>query len=411
MKRRPNLAVLSLCGIAFLLAACSAERRSSLPYLQSDAPLRALRAAGAGKITHIVYVVQENRSFDDMFAGYPGADTVSSGKNSHGKTIALQPISLKTAYDMDHGSKGMFAACDGTGKLPGTHCRMDGFDRERLYGGPKLGQYAYVPHAESKPYFEMAHEFVLADHMFASQLDESFVAHQYVIAAQAKSSVDVPTVRWGCSGGKSASVATITHRRTYGKRQRPCFDYETLGDELDQAGLSWRFYTSQYTFPFSGYWSAYQAVKHIFYGPDWSADVITPQKQFLTDVKHGTLAKFTWITPECSDSDHPACGEGLGPSWVTAVVNAVGKSKFWDTTAVFVQWDDWGGFYDHVKPPYRGYDGVGLPRSAHRHLRVCKKRLRFARAIRNGERAALRGGSLRPRPAIGRRRPRNLSGR
>ena len=321
---------------------------------------RALGETGARKIAHVVYVVQENRSFDDMFQGYPGADTASTGKNSKGETIALQPISLKTAYDMDHSAHGMFAACNGTGKLPGTQCRMNGFNRERPSGGPVNGQYAYVPHSESKPYFAMAHEFVLADRMFASQLDESFVAHQYIIAAQAKSSVNVPTIKWGCAGGPAASVATITRERAYGKSQRPCFNYQTLGDEFDKAGLSWRFYTSEYTVPFSGFWSAYQAVKHIFYGPDWTNDVIVPQSQFLTDVKGGKLAAFTWITPQCPDSDHPACGGGLGPSWVASVVDAVGESKFWDTTAIFVQWDDWGGLYDHVPPPHLGYDGLGF---------------------------------------------------
>ena len=254
----------------------------------------------------------------------------------------------------------MFEACDGTGKLPGTHCRMNGFNREGEYGGPQNGQYAYVPHGESKPYFDMAHEFVLADRMFASQLDESFVAHQYIIAAQAHSSVNVPGTYWGCGGRGGDAVSTITHQRTYGSPQRPCFDYETLGDEFDKAGLEWRFYTSKYTQPYSGLWSGYQAVRHIFYGRDWKRDVITPQKRFLTDVRAGTLADFTWITPLCADSDHPSCGGGYGPSWVASVVNAVGESKFWKTTVIFVQWDDWGGLYDHVPPPYKGYDGLGF---------------------------------------------------
>ena len=74
----------------------------------------------------------------------------------------------------------------------------------------------------------------------------------------------------------------------------------------------------------------------------------------------GKLASLTWITPLCPDSDHLACGGGFGPSWVTAVVNAVGESKFWDSTVIFVQWDDWGGMYDHVPPPFRGYDGLGF---------------------------------------------------
>ena len=319
-----------------------------------------MSGSGAGKIKHVVYVVQENRSFDDMFQGYPGADTVSSGKNSDGQTIALQPISLKTEYDIDHGATAMFAACDGTGKLPGTKCRMDGFNEEQEQQGPVNGQYAYVPHSESKPYFDMANEFVLADRMFASQLDESFVAHQYIIAAQAKSSVNVPDISWGCEGGKTDSVPTLTHQRTYGNSQRPCFDYTTLGDELDQAGLRWRFYTSAYSIPTSGFWSSYQAVKHIFYGPDWAKNVRYPQSKFLTDIQRGSLADFTWITPTCQDSDHPLCGSGLGPSWVTSVVNAIGESKFWDSTVIFVQWDDWGGFYDHVPPPHEDYDGLGF---------------------------------------------------
>ena len=69
---------------------------------------------------------------------------------------------------------------------------------------------------------------------------------------------------------------------------------------------------------------------------------------------------FTWITPVCTDSDHVNCPGGYGPSWVAALVNAVGKSKFWNSTAIFVQWDDWGGLYDHVPPPYAGRDGLGF---------------------------------------------------
>ena len=124
----------------------------------------------------------------------------------------------------------MFAACDGTGDLPGTKCRMDGFDKELAQLGPPNPQYVYVPHRESKPYFDMAHEWVLADRMFQSQLDESFVAHQYIIAAQAHSSVDLPSGAWSCGGGSFNVVATITQRRTYGPNQAVCFDYKTLGD-------------------------------------------------------------------------------------------------------------------------------------------------------------------------------------
>ncbi|HEY1654841.1 MAG TPA: alkaline phosphatase family protein, partial [Candidatus Tumulicola sp.] len=243
---------------------------------------------------------------------------------------------------------------------PGTHCKMDGFNKEAAYRDPYPNpQYVYVPQKETKPYFDMAHEWVLADRMFASQLDESFVAHQYVIAAQAQASANIPSTYWGCPGGPNDLVTTLTAQRTLGRPQTACFDYTTLGDELDQAGLSWRFYTSKYNKPLGGYWSSYQAVNHIYNGPDWS-NVIIQQKKFLTDIAKGQLASFTWITPLCPDSDHPACGGGHGPSWVTSLVNAVGNSQFWDSTVIFVQWDDWGGNYDHVPPPHKDFDGLGF---------------------------------------------------
>ncbi len=350
---------------ALVLAACGG--RQALPQqMQGAAALQDLAATGAGKIEHVVYIVQENRSFDNLFQGYPGADTASEGKLKDGRTVKLVSVSLATKYIIDHSSKAMFEACDGTGTLRGTDCRMDGFSQEKAYFWPvqiKHPQYVYVPHSESAPYFAMAHEWVLADRMFQSQLDESFTAHQYIIAAQAGHSVNLPVTLWGCDGGSFDSVPTLTADRKIGPSERPCFNYRTLGDELDHAGLSWRFYTSKYRSPSSGqgsYWSGYQAVRHIRHGPDWKKDVITPQSRFLTDVAAGQLANFTWITPVCNDSDHVNCGGGQGPSWVTALVNAVGKSKFWKTTVIFVQWDDWGGLYDHVPPPHRGFDGLGF---------------------------------------------------
>ena len=350
--------------LTWSLSGCAAAGQPALPYMRSDVAIRELAGTGAGKITHVVYILQENRSFDNLFQGYPGADTVPSGKESSGKTIRLRPASLASSYILTHSAESMFAACDGTGKLPGTGCRMDGFDNEQSIGGPKNPQYVYVPHQESKPYFDIAREGVLADRMFPSQLDLSFAAHQYAIAAQAAWSVDLPSNDWGCTGGKTDTVATITKQRTVdGPRVRPCFDYTTLGDELDAAKLTWRFYASAYGSKSSGdaaYWSSYQAVRHIYYGPDWKNDVASPNWKFITDVRAGKLANFTWITPVCTDSDHVSCGGGYGPSWVAALVNAVGTSKFWDSTAIFVMWDDWGGLYDHVPPPYAGRDGLGI---------------------------------------------------
>ena len=109
-----------------------------------------------------------------------------------------------------------------------------------------------------------------------------------------------------------------------------------------------------------GIWSSYQAIRHIYYGQDWTNDVITPQNRILTNVKNGTLANMTWVMPTCSTSDHAGCGSNKGPAWVASVVNTIGQSKFWKSTAIFVFWDEWGGWYDHVAPPYVDYDGLGM---------------------------------------------------
>jgi phospholipase C len=301
---------------------------------------------------------------------------------------------LSYQYTIDHSMGAFVSACNGTGSLPGTDCRNNGFNNEENYGGPsgvKYPEYVYVPHPDSKPYFDMAHEGALADHMFQSQLDESFVAHQYIIAAQANWSVDLPEGSWGCEGG-SSQVAWVTKERTIGGYQPACFDYQTLGDELDTAKLSWRFYASKYG---SGsgdgaVWSSYQAVKHIYEGPDWKK-VISPNWKFITDVGKGQLANFTWVTPVCDDSDHVNCPGGYGPSWVAALVNAVGESKFWNSTAIFIQWDDWGGLYDPVPPPFEDRDSLGmrvplLMLSPYvRHNFVCHKQYETASVIKFAE--------------------------
>jgi phospholipase C len=313
-----------------------------------------------GKITHVIYIVQEGRSFDDLFQGYPGAQTSSTGAISTGKIVKLRPISLKTRYEIDTSADAMFAACNGTGKLPGTDCRMNGFNNEGFDSGPKgvkYPMYAYVPHSESKPYFDMAREWVVADHMFASQLDGGFTAHQYIVAAAAAHAVDIPDGSGGCGAPPlEDQVPTLTQRRRVGEMERACFGYDTLANELDAANLSWRFYTGEK----GGLDSSFEFVKSIYGSPEWRDDVIAPPSKFLSDVASGKLADVTWITPTCPDSDAVDCGGGDGPAWVASLVNAVGQSKFWDTSAVFVQWDDWGGFFDHFNPSLENYDGLGF---------------------------------------------------
>src|SRR5579864_4687359 len=162
MRSQRCVATLSLAGIAALLGGCNAGSAPSTP-----GALRAYHLSAGARIQHDVIVVQENRSFNNLFEGYPGATTAASGKNSRGKAVKLQPVGLEATWDLGHSSTAFFAACNGTGSIPGTHCRMNGFDKE-WYGcgrsGPKCPNanppYSYVPRSETKPYFSMAAQYV-----------------------------------------------------------------------------------------------------------------------------------------------------------------------------------------------------------------------------------------------------------
>jgi phospholipase C len=347
-----------------LLIACNGGSRSGA-FAGLPVANQARVPASSGKIKHIVIIVQENRSLNNLFYGYPGAKTVKYGYDTNGDRIKLLPIGLETAWDINHSASAFFAACNGKGSIPGTNCRMNGFDKEWVQCHPgsdpcpiKHPQYAYVPHSETKPYFDIAKQYVLADRMYASNFDtSSFVSHQYIIAGQAESSVNYPYGVWGCPGGQDDTIAIVgPQRQIPDGTEVVCWDPTTLGDELDKAGLPWAFYTATLL----DSWSAYQAIGHIYNGPDWSKDIIAPPTQFLHDVAHAKLRAVTWITPTCANSDHAGCRSNTGPSWVGSLVNAIGKSKYWNSTAIFIFWDDYGGWYDSEPPAYVDYDGLGL---------------------------------------------------
>jgi phospholipase C len=139
---------------------------------------------------------------------------------------------------------------------------------------------------------------------------------------------------------------------------QPCFDHPTLIDLLNAKGVTWRYYDAGN----NGYWSAPDAIKHLRYGPAW-ANVITPETTVLTDISGGKLQQVSWVNPTCAESDHASCNKGTGPAWVASIVDAVGKSKYWNNTAIFITWDDWGGWFDHVKPVvYSSYEvGFRVP--------------------------------------------------
>ncbi len=314
----------------------------------TPAPVPVPTPTNATKIKHIVVIMQENRSFDNLFNGFPGADTVQSG-SSHGTVVALQPIPFEQGTDLDHSHTGWYKDLDGGA--------MDGFSHDS-YPIPNL-PYAYVPQSETKPYWQLASTYTLGDRMFQSNTGPSFPAHQYMIAGQSQQADENPNRTWGCDGDQATDrVALLGPNGTDLPGVFPCFDYKTMADVMDANNVSWRYYAP--ALGTSGeIWSAFQAIHHIRYGADWTSNVISPSPRVLTDIANGQLAQMTWIVPAFSYSDHASAGlTSQGADWVASITNAIGASQFWDSTAIFIAWDDWGGWYDHVVPP--NVDAMGL---------------------------------------------------
>ncbi len=320
------LAALTGCNASIVLSPSPAVRASTV------SPI-----AGS-PIQHIVIIMQENRSFDNLFNGFPGADTAQSGMNG-GQSVALTPISLGDSRDLNHSHTRWAQDWD--------NGRMDGFAQSGM--SPATLAYSYVPEKDVEEYWTLAKQFVIGDRMFQSNTGPSFVAHQYMIAGQSAKVAENPTGSvWGCDASPDTTAAVLADDGTETAGVFPCFDYQTIADLLDMKGVTWRYYAPSSADNFF-ILSAFQAVRHIRFGQDWQDNVISPSSRVLTDIQYGELAQVTWIVPDFAHSDHPGSGNE-GPSWVASIINALGKSQYWDSTAVFISWDDWGGWYDHVSP-------------------------------------------------------------
>jgi phospholipase C len=300
----------------------------------------------ATAIQHVVVIMQENRSFDNLFNGFPGADTVQVGMNGDTQ-VPLTVIPLGNGPDVDHSHTGWWQQWD--------NGKMDGFDNN----GTML-PYSYISPTETVPYWTLAQSFTLGDRMFQSNTGPSFVAHQYMIAGQSGNASENPNGGvWGCDAPSTETVAIIGPNGTDLPGVYPCFDYQTMADLLDAKGVSWRYYAPGPTTDSFFVISAFQAIRHIRFGPDWQNDVISPETTVLTDIAAGKLAQVTWVVPSLNNSDHPGAPP-YGPDWVASIVNAIGQSPFWNNTTIFISWDDWGGFYDHVPPPQVDAMGLGF---------------------------------------------------
>lgn len=306
----------------------------------------------------MIVIFEENRTPDNLFHGLPNADIANTGMNSKGRMITLQPERLANKYELSHAHSAFLAMYD--------EGKMDGADKIHVVCStgakkcpPANPQFKYVRQSDVRPYFQMAEQYTFADRMFQTNQGPSFPAHQFIISgtsaptshsglfvAENPGGVLHANKDTGCTAPSREVVRLIDPDGGESKKLYPCFEHLTLMDLLDHQHVSWRYYT-----PTAGsIWTGPNALQHLRFGSAWANVILTPA-QVLTDIGHRRLANVSWVIPRGQTSDHPGNNNGSGPSWVASIVNAVGESEYWENTVIFVTWDDWGGWYDHVAPP------------------------------------------------------------
>ena len=344
----------------------------------------ALGHAQISSFSHIVVLVQENRTPDNLFQGLCGPqgnlcpnpyDLQNYGFNHRGQKVLLKESPLGGHTDPFHNHPDFLDLCDFDPRT--QQCRMDGADKIYCSGEPKgvSCSFQYVNPSDIQPYLILVQQYGWANYMFSTSQGGSFPGHQFLFGGtSAPSAADdaagifgdqvVPDRgACGCTASKTTYVRLITpdgNDKTY-----PCFEHKTIPDILP-SDVTWRFYTSN---GLRGMWTAPNAIKHICQpnqpyggkcvGTEYVDNVDGQAADVLRDIANCNLRSVSWVVPTGQNSDHPGFTANTGgPSWIASIVNAIGTSTncdnntgYWNDTAIIVTWDDFGGFYDHVGPP------------------------------------------------------------
>ncbi len=347
---------------------------------------------GETPIEHVVFIVKENRSFNNYFATYPGAETATEGGtircNEDGcRDGPVVPLTIGPdiyEHDLTHCFRCGLAAING-GRMNGFN-RMNGVipqsENADLYGADLSG-YSYLGREGVPNYWAYADRFVLADHFFTSMYGPTLPEHLFTVAAQAnwivdnKSTADTP----GSYCDDSTEHATRFMPREVRENEqrilqlereinangtntydladywgsiRLCFDIEVLPDQLEEAGISWKYYANE-----NAWMNALQMIRHVRYGPMW--DKVVEPSSFVQDVRRGEMPAVSWVIPDESYNEHPGAGKSTcaGENWTVHQVNTIMQSEYWRSTLIVIVWDDFGGFYDPVAPPMTDVMGLG----------------------------------------------------
>ncbi|HEV2425253.1 MAG TPA: alkaline phosphatase family protein [Terriglobia bacterium] len=332
---------------------CKSGQNEVRVAIQTGASPQHHRSSDLSAIQHIVFIIKENRSFDQMFGTFPGANGATTATISTGQVIPLGVAPDRLPRDIPHGWQDSLEAQD-NGKMDqfdlintgGTPCNLNGDELCLTQQNATT-----IPN-----YFAYAGAFALGDEMFSSLHGPSLPNHLYTIAAQSGGVVGLPqnsSGLWGCDAPGGAQVPVLDNNGNL-TNQYPCFDFQTLADLLDSAGISWRQYAST-----GNSWNAFDAINHIRNTSLWTSNV-APETQFVTDAQNGQLPAVSWIVAAEDESEHPTNPTCNGENWTVDQINAVMQGADWDSTAIFVTWDDFGGLYDHVPPPDVDQYGLGI---------------------------------------------------
>ena len=339
---------------------------------------------GIHKIKHIIVIMQENRSFDTYFGTYPGADGIPMQNGV--PTVCVNDPQTKQcvkpyhdSQDLNHG--GPHGEANATADIDGG--KMDGFIQQAQRGKQSCtdpndpacsgnGQtdvMGYHDAREIPNYWSYAQNFVLQDHMFEPNASWSLPAHLFMVSAW--------SAKCSQQGDPQSCVSNIQGPYTTPQinRQKADYAWTDLTYLLHKANVSWGYYVFAGTEPdceddaasctpgkqsakTPGIWNplpGFDTVKQ-----DGQLGNIQSINNFYTAAKNGTLPAVSWVTPNGKVSEHPPALVSAGQSYVTGLVNAVMQGPDWNSTAIFLAWDDWGGFYDHVVPPTVDQNGYGL---------------------------------------------------
>jgi phospholipase C len=309
-------------------------------------------------IKRVIYVMLENRSFNNLFGKFPGVTGTTTGVE-YGNEKPLIPCPDWLPGDLPH-DRAAYLNCVNGGKL-------DGFGTG-IYGST----YAYTQFDEPQipNYWLWAKEYAISDNFFASAAGPSYGNHYYFIAGQSGGVIDNPEnietrvdgdkkyKSWGCDAIGDDVFVFVKDDQGNLTKHDTCFTFKTVGEQLSEIDVDWAYY-SAVPGQVGYFWNAYNGIANVFHTDMWHEHV-RPVDRLVQDIEAGSLPPVTWVTPRFELSDHPPFSTGHSHNWITDIVNAVMKSPEWEHTAIFLTWDEWGGFYDPVMPPELDPVGLGI---------------------------------------------------